>query len=174
MRLEGRIAKLEAGAGFGQAPHAVWVYEGPAYSYAYLWDTREWLPYAEYDRRWPQHPHLKAYTDRRMVNPLDADWDDAPPPRSSADAWDDRPEEDDMGLQQRLAKLEQTRTGDAGAGVWGVASVHHLTQTGPDVVAVGPTGERLTRAAFRERYPRGLLVERLEYGDAVPTGGEAA
>ena len=57
----------------------------PDYSYAYLWDTREWLPYAEYDRRWPQHPPLKAYTDRRMVNLLDADWGDAPPPRSSAD-----------------------------------------------------------------------------------------
>lgn len=85
MRLEGRIAKLEADAGVGQAPSAVWVYEGPEYSYAYLWDTREWLPYAEYARRWPQHPNLKAYTDRRMVNLFDADWGDAPPPRSSAD-----------------------------------------------------------------------------------------
>jgi hypothetical protein len=86
MTLGKRIAKLEAGANVGQAPNAVWVYEGPDYSYAYLWDTREWLPYAEYARRWPHHPTLKAYTDRRMVNPLDADWGDAPPPRSSADA----------------------------------------------------------------------------------------
>ncbi len=39
----------------------------------------------EYDRRWPGHPTLKAYTDIRMVNALDEGWDDAPPPRSSAD-----------------------------------------------------------------------------------------
>jgi hypothetical protein len=84
MTLGKRIAKLEAGANLGQAPSAVWVYEGPDYSYAYLWDTREWLPYAEYDRRWPQYPPLKAYTDRRMVNLLEEDWSDAPPPSNRA------------------------------------------------------------------------------------------
>ncbi len=63
-----------------------------------------------------------------------------------------------MGLPQRLAKLEQAQTGDAGAGVWGVASSHYLTGHGPVVVTVGLTGERLTAAAFRERYPRGLLI----------------
>lgn len=78
-----------------------------------------------------------------------------------------------MSLQQRLAKLEQTQTGDGGEGVWGIARIHYLTQTGPDEVTVGPTGERLTRAAFHERYPRGILVLRQEYGDAPPAG-EAA
>ncbi len=85
MRLESRLAKLEAGTGIGMAPAAVWVHEGPDYSYAYLWGTQEWVPIAEYNRRWPGHPTLKAYTDRRMVNLLDADWGDAPAPRSSAD-----------------------------------------------------------------------------------------
>ena len=73
-----------------------------------------------------------------------------------------------MSLQQRLAKLEQAQTGDEGAGVWGIARIHHLTQRGPDVVAVGPTGERLTKAAFRERYPRGILILRTQYTDAAP------
>ena len=82
-------------------------------------------------------------------------------------------EEDDMSLQQRLAKLEQTQTGDGGEGVWGIARVHRLTGQGPDVVTVGPTGEQLTKAAFHERYPRGILILRQEYGDA-PTGDEAA
>jgi hypothetical protein len=79
-----------------------------------------------------------------------------------------------MSLQQRLAKLEQTQTGDSGERVWGVTRIHYLTKQGPDVVEVGPTGERLTRAAFRERYPRGLLIECLEYGDPVPNDDEAA
>ncbi len=74
-----------------------------------------------------------------------------------------------MSLQQRLAKLEQIQTGDGGEGVWSVADIHYLTGQGPDVVTVGPTGERMTKAAFRERYPRGLLIERLEYGDPAPT-----
>lgn len=79
-----------------------------------------------------------------------------------------------MSLQQRLAKLQQTQTGDEGEGVWGVADIHYLTKQGPDVATVGPTGERLTKAAFRKRYPRGLLIERLEYGDPAPFGDEAA
>jgi hypothetical protein len=29
---------------------------------------------------------VKVYTDPRMENPIEANWDDAPPPRSSADA----------------------------------------------------------------------------------------
>ncbi len=72
-----------------------------------------------------------------------------------------------MGLQQRLAKLEQTQTGDGGAGVWGIARVHHPTGQGPDVVEVGPTKERMTKATFHARYPRGLLILRQEYGHAA-------
>lgn len=81
-------------------------------------------------------------------------------------------EEDVMSLQQRLAKLEQAQIGDEGAGVWGVARIHHLTGQGLDVVTVGLTGERLTKAAFHERYPRGILILRQEYGDAAPAGDE--
>ena len=51
--------------------------------------------------------------------------------------------------------------------------VHHRTKTGPDVVTILATGETLTEAEFRERYPRGLLILRMEYTDATP-GGEAA
>ncbi len=36
MSMGHRVARLEAGGNFGQAPHAVWVYEGPDYAYAYL------------------------------------------------------------------------------------------------------------------------------------------
>jgi hypothetical protein len=79
-----------------------------------------------------------------------------------------------MSLQQRLAKLEQTQTGDAGAGMLGIRRIHHLTETGPDVVTIPQTGEWLTEAAFRERYPRGLLILSAWYGDAPPTGDEAA
>lgn len=76
-----------------------------------------------------------------------------------------------MGLQQRLAKLEQAQVGDAGAGICGVLAVHHLTGTGPDVVRVPQTGETLTEADFRARYPLGILILRREYGD-LPPGGE--
>jgi hypothetical protein len=86
MTLGRRVAKLEADAGFGLAPVALWIHEGDAFSMAYLCETRAWLPYAEYTQRWPQHPHLKAYTDRRMVDPLAERWPDAPPPRNAADA----------------------------------------------------------------------------------------
>ena len=86
MTLGRRVAKLEAGAGFGLAPSAVWIHEGEHFSYAYLWDSREWLPIGEYNRRWTHHPNLKAYTDRRMIDPLGEIWPDAPTPRSSADA----------------------------------------------------------------------------------------
>jgi len=82
-------------------------------------------------------------------------------------------EEDGMSLQQRLAKLERTQSGDEGARVWGVARIHHLTGQGPDVVTVGPTGETLTKAAFHARYPRGILTLRQEYGDAPSAGAVA-
>jgi hypothetical protein len=76
-----------------------------------------------------------------------------------------------MTLGRRLLKLEQERTGGAGAGIWGVLGVHHLTGTGPDAVRVPQTGETLTTAGFRARYPLGLLIERQEYGD-LPPGDE--
>ncbi len=82
--LVGRVKKLEAGAGFGAAPDACWVDE-PDFSMVYLSGTGEWMPPEEYERRWPGHPPLKAYGDRRMIDPLDGDWGDAPAPRSSAD-----------------------------------------------------------------------------------------
>ncbi len=78
-----------------------------------------------------------------------------------------------MGLQQRLAKLERAQTGDSGAGVWGLAYMHHRTQAGPDVVTVGPTGETLTRAAFYARYPRGILILLPSLRRDAPTGDAA-
>lgn len=77
-----------------------------------------------------------------------------------------------MSLQQRLAKLERTQTGDGGAGVLGMPRVHHTTGTGPDVVTVAATGEYMRKAAFRARYPLGLLVVRTEYG--ASSGSERA
>ena len=79
-----------------------------------------------------------------------------------------------MSLQQRLAKLEQAQDGDAGTGVLGVRRVHWQTGDGPDVVTIPQTGERMTEAEFRDRYPRGLLVLSARYGDTPPAGGEAA
>jgi hypothetical protein len=84
MTLGRRVAKLEAGAGFGRAPAACWIHTG-AESFVYLSATEERIPKVEFDRRWPNAPVLKAYGDARMVNALEADWADAPPPRSSAD-----------------------------------------------------------------------------------------
>jgi hypothetical protein len=75
-----------------------------------------------------------------------------------------------MSLQQRLAKLEQTQTGDSGAGMWGVADIHWRTKQGPDVVTVGPTGEQMTKAAFHARYPRGLLILRSQFGSDEAQG----
>ncbi len=40
----------------------------------------------------------------------------------------------------------------------------HVSGTGPDVVTVGPSGECMTQTAFHERYPRGVLVERVVFG----------
>jgi len=70
-----------------------------------------------------------------------------------------------MSVERRLAQLEQTQSGDGGAGVLGVCRVNHTTGIGPDVVTVAATGERMGAAAFRERYPRGLLIERQEYAE---------
>jgi len=73
---------------------------------------------------------------------------------------------------QRLAQLERREPGDQGASVCGFRRVYHDTGTGPDVVAVQATGEALTVAAFGRRYPRGLIVQRLEFHQ--PTGDDAA
>lgn len=78
-----------------------------------------------------------------------------------------------MSLQRRVARLEQDRAGDDGAGVWGLAYIHHLTQAGPDVVTVGPTGETLTKAAFHARYPRGIVILLPYLRRDAPTGDEA-
>jgi hypothetical protein len=75
-----------------------------------------------------------------------------------------------MSLERRLAKLEQAEAGDGGAGVLGVCRVDDVSGTGPDVVTVAATGATMTKATFRERYPSGLLVERMEYG--TPSGSE--
>jgi hypothetical protein len=64
-----------------------------------------------------------------------------------------------MSLQRRVVRLEQAGTGDDGAGVWGLAYADPHVGAGPGMVTVGPTGERLTEAAFAARYPRGLLIE---------------
>ena len=69
-----------------------------------------------------------------------------------------------MSIARRLARLEQTQTGDGGAGMLGVCRIDHATGTGPDAVWVAATGETLTAAAFHARYPHGLLLERVVYG----------
>jgi len=79
-----RVRRLEAGAGFGVAPAACWIFTG-AESFVCLTATKERLPKDEYARRWPHAPVLKCYTDARMVDALGDVWHDAPPPRSSAD-----------------------------------------------------------------------------------------
>ncbi|HEY8599976.1 MAG TPA: hypothetical protein VIL85_16180 [Thermomicrobiales bacterium] len=79
-----------------------------------------------------------------------------------------------MSLQQRLAKLEQTQTGDGGASVMGVRRIHWQTGEGPDVVTIPQTGERMTEGEFCERYPRGLLVLAKCYSEARLTDGEVA
>ena len=67
-------------------------------------------------------------------------------------------------IAQRLAQLERQGADDGGAAVWGIRTIDYDTGTGPDVVRVPPTGETLTEAEFRRRYPRGLLIARTEYG----------
>ena len=75
-------------------------------------------------------------------------------------------------LLRRLEQLEQRAGGDGGASAYGVRRVNYLTRTGPDVVKVQPNGEEMTQAEFRRRYPRGLIVARMEYGE--PTGDDLA
>ncbi len=82
MGLARRLARLEQG--HAAAPEACIVYaDGSATAVFHA--TGEGLPLEEYRRRWPRQPALKAYLDPRMLDPLAADWSDAPPPRSSAD-----------------------------------------------------------------------------------------
>jgi hypothetical protein len=64
------VGKLEAGAGFGVAPAACWIYTGDR-SFVHIYATKEQLPKDEYDRRWPNHPTLKCYTDARMAGGLE-------------------------------------------------------------------------------------------------------
>lgn len=74
-----------------------------------------------------------------------------------------------MGIGQRLAKLEQTQTGEAGDGIIGIRWVDHDTGIGPDVVRVA-RAPRATKseAAFQARYPRGILIVRTEYAGRPP------
>ncbi len=61
--LNGRIRRLETREDSG-APHACAIYfpEGSGWEpVAELYATGERLPLAEYARRWPRHPTLKAY-----------------------------------------------------------------------------------------------------------------
>ena len=44
-------------------------------------------------------------------------------------------------------------------------TVSYDTGTGPDVVEVQQTGEALTKAEFRRRYPRGIIAVFTDYGD---------
>jgi hypothetical protein len=83
-------------------------------------------------------------------------------------------EETTMSLQQRLTRLEQAQTGDEGAGIMGVRNIHWETGLGPNLVIILQTGERMTEAEWRARYPRGLLILRQCYADTPPTGDEAA
>jgi hypothetical protein len=76
-------------------------------------------------------------------------------------------------LLGRLAKLEQQAGEGDGQQAYGVMRVNYYTKTGPDAVRVQHSGETMTRAEFRRRYPRGLIVVRTEYGpptddDLVP------
>jgi hypothetical protein len=71
-------------------------------------------------------------------------------------------------LARRVAQLEQH---DEGAGVWGVRAISHWTGTGPDVVNVWPTGEVMTEAAFRRRFPRGQLIYRARFTDRPDESG---
>ena len=85
--LQGRLRRLEARRDTG-APDACAVRYPPEAGgrvEVYITGTGERMPLAEYAARWPHHRPLKYYPDPRMANPLEADWSDAPPPRSSAD-----------------------------------------------------------------------------------------
>ncbi len=59
MGLDRRLKRLEA-ARVTDAPEACVVYEEGTAT-AYLYATSERMPWAEYARRWPEHPPLKAY-----------------------------------------------------------------------------------------------------------------
>jgi hypothetical protein len=69
-------------------------------------------------------------------------------------------------LASRLARLERRVAGsEGGQAVCGNMLISHETGTGPDMVEVQHTGERLTEAQFRQGYPRGLLLTFTDYGD---------
>ncbi len=70
-------------------------------------------------------------------------------------------------LLGRLAKLEQQAVGDGGQTVCGVMRVNYYTGVRPDVVKVQHSGEEITEAEFRRRYPRGLIAVRTEF--STPT-----
>ena len=72
-------------------------------------------------------------------------------------------------LARRLERLEQQAGGQQGEGVCGMRAVHWERHTGPDVVRVFGTEERLTEADFLRRYPKGILIYRLCFTDEDPT-----
>lgn len=76
-------------------------------------------------------------------------------------------------LARRVASLEQRAGGAQGEGVSGFRTIHWRRLTGPDVVQVFGTGERLTEAEFHARYPKGTLFHRLHFGDDDPPPLEA-
>ena len=78
-----------------------------------------------------------------------------------------------MSLQQRLMKLEQAQTSDAGAGVLGYGASTTACRPARMWLTIPAIGERMTVAEFEERYPGGLLILRMEYADTA-TGDEAA
>ena len=58
-------------------------------------------------------------------------------------------------LMQRLAQPERRETQNQGDSVLGIRTIDYFTRSGPDAVRVQATGEMLTEAEFRRRYPQG-------------------
>ena len=77
-------------------------------------------------------------------------------------------------LARRVMQLEQQAGEGQGEGVWGIRKVHWRRHTGPDAVWMGNTDEYVTEAEFRRRYPRGLLILGLYFGEDDPLPPEAA
>lgn len=78
-----------------------------------------------------------------------------------------------MSLSRRLDKLEK-RSGAAGEGVLGVQRLGGMERPsggeapgGEAGAPVSVRGEKMSEAAFRERYPAGTLV-RVIYADDAP------
>ncbi|CAA9546996.1 MAG: hypothetical protein AVDCRST_MAG88-486 [uncultured Thermomicrobiales bacterium] len=65
MGLDRRLKRLEE-ARVTDAPDACVVYEDGTAT-AYIYATGERMPWAEYARRWPDHPTPKAYLTWRLL-----------------------------------------------------------------------------------------------------------